>query len=860
MKLFSKRGRPPRTRNLSLERCERRNLLATVELLPVADNTLFEDDLGSLSNGAGAYLFAGKVAPFGSEKLRRGLIRFDLAQQVPVNATINSVSLELNMSRTIVGDEPVALHTVLASWGEGASDAPRQEGTGTSAQVDDATWLHRNFPSTAWAAAGGDFTPEASSTIQVGGNGRYTWSSEQLTADVTNWLADPTSNFGWMILGNESAPTTAKRFDTRENVVESNRPKLVIDFDVVDTTRPTPTITGLSDPTLANPFDVTIAFDEVVTGFTLADVTVVGGSVTNLVDDGNGIFTASIDAPADGTVTVDVAADVATDAAGNNNVAATQFSITVAASLDFGDAPTAAQSGFANSYPVTLGQDGARHSAGALVLGDLIDVERDGQPTTDAGGDGADEDGVAFVTSVVVSQVSTTSSLKVSSSLSGKLDAWIDFNRDGDWDDSGEQILLGVNVVAGENVLSLSVPANASVGDTGIRLRLSSAGGLAPTGAAADGEVEDYLVTLLDGDAAPEAVVEMVGGSLTLSTEQGDTLLRFGQTDRFRAPSSNVGSLRILGAEGDDTLTLELGAGFQLPAGGLKIFGGAGDNTLVINGAGESIDLGDPAIDANDLNKIDLSAVDQTTLTIDAAVVAKLDPVGKLVEIVASVGDKIVVRNAPNWRMTDPIVVDDQFQVTATNQESGGEKIQALIPHAWQNLLVPSDVTNDGVVTARDALVIINELGRNLFSLPNGDMLDPIGIQAWPGVYYDQNGDDRASALDALRVINLLALQPPSGSSGEGELILLSSGDSRSEVKSAPTPRDDRAAGALQPKTSRLVTSIAATETTIAESEVDSPPKDQSGNALSISNVDQLLSAWSGATLSPSSAGSLSFA
>ena len=34
------------------------------------------------------------------------------------------------------------------------------------------------------------------------------------------------------------------------------------------------------------------------------------------------------------------------------------------AQLDFGDAPTAAQSGFANSYPVTVAQDGARHGGG----------------------------------------------------------------------------------------------------------------------------------------------------------------------------------------------------------------------------------------------------------------------------------------------------------------------------------------------------------------------------------------------------------------------------------------------------------------------------------------------------------------
>ena len=45
--------------------------------------------------------------------------------------------------------------------------------------------------------------------------------------------------------------------------------------------------------------------------------------------------------------------------------------------------------------------------------------------------------------------------------------------------------------------LSFTVPLGASSGLTFARFRLSSAGGLLPTGAAADGEVEDYRVEIL---------------------------------------------------------------------------------------------------------------------------------------------------------------------------------------------------------------------------------------------------------------------------------------------------------------------------------------------------------------------------
>ncbi|MEW6302149.1 MAG: choice-of-anchor D domain-containing protein [Verrucomicrobiota bacterium] len=166
--------------------------------------------------------------------------------------------------------------------------------------------------------------------------------------------------------------------------------------------------------------------------------------------------------------------------------------------LDFGDAPTAAQSGFASDYPTTLAQNGARHRNTGMWLGFVRDGETDGQPTANADGDdGAagsandDDDGV-FVGAMNIGQ-SANAFVKVFNGP-GKLDAWVDFNRDGDWDDANEQILNTYAVVSGDNTVSFSVPAGALPGKTYARFRLSTAGGLAATGAASDGEVEDYLV------------------------------------------------------------------------------------------------------------------------------------------------------------------------------------------------------------------------------------------------------------------------------------------------------------------------------------------------------------------------------
>jgi homospermidine synthase len=47
---------------------------------------------------------------------------------------------------------------------------------------------------------------------------------------VQSWLDSPQANFGWILIGNESVATTAKRFDTRENIDTSFRPTLSVQY------------------------------------------------------------------------------------------------------------------------------------------------------------------------------------------------------------------------------------------------------------------------------------------------------------------------------------------------------------------------------------------------------------------------------------------------------------------------------------------------------------------------------------------------------------------------------------------------------------------------------------------------------
>jgi hypothetical protein len=155
---------------------------------------------------------------------------------------------------------------------------------------------------------------------------------------------------------------------------------------------------------------------------------------------------------------------------------------------DFGDAPA--------PYATLLAADGAWHEAVGPLLGSARDAEIDGAPSAAADGDGEDDDGVRF-SALRVGQASASIVVVVTGAPAGaKLDAWIDFNRDGSWGGPGEQIFASATLVSGEQQLAFSVPSWAAAGETVARFRLSTAGGLGWKGPAADGEVEDYRVSI----------------------------------------------------------------------------------------------------------------------------------------------------------------------------------------------------------------------------------------------------------------------------------------------------------------------------------------------------------------------------
>ncbi len=173
-----------------------------------------------------------------------------------------------------------------------------------------------------------------------------------------------------------------------------------------------------------------------------------------------------------------------------------------------------------NTFGTSIATSGPRHAidpAANFRLGACADTEGDGQPTANATGDdagagtatqgtcangGDDEDGVTLQPAFAVC---TTTSLTINASAGGGfLNAWIDWNADGDFGDAGEQIATGLALTAGNNPLNVATPcaAHADHHRHPFPLQLGSEPRADRCGdsGAPDGEVEDYVIRVLGGD------------------------------------------------------------------------------------------------------------------------------------------------------------------------------------------------------------------------------------------------------------------------------------------------------------------------------------------------------------------------
>ena len=165
----------------------------------------------------------------------------------------------------------------------------------------------------------------------------------------------------------------------------------------------------------------------------------------------------------------------------------------------------------------------------AAITQTIIDADLDLNlnPIARAGGvvelTGDDADGVTGVGGAAIGFFNpfVSTLLEITASNDGLLDAWIDFNRDGDWDDVSEQVAYSMQLSAGLNEFTLQAPfePESVAGNTYARFRFSDVGGLRATGLTVNGEVEDYVVQIVDG-RPPEPINDPIGGTVGFATTE----------------------------------------------------------------------------------------------------------------------------------------------------------------------------------------------------------------------------------------------------------------------------------------------------------------------------------------------------
>ncbi|QDV82492.1 FG-GAP-like repeat-containing protein [Stieleria magnilauensis] len=411
--------------------------------------------------------------------------------------------------------------------------------------------------------------------------------------------------------------------------------------------------------------------------------------------------------------------------------------------MDFGDAPADFQSDFLSSYPSRLADDGARHLSGGPRMSVQVDPDDDAMPNRFASSEEIN-DGYVIQTDFVAGEFSQLA-IPIRGE-GGFVNAWLDFNRDGDWDDPGEHIVRGHWLElrpwesVAEHSIPVSIPKTLAGQVTYLRTRVSSARDLGPTGLAPDGEVIDSGV--------------FVGNPITASTPQ----IVIGTSGHTLSTDAADGSVRFavhLSREPDSDLTVQIHHDFP-------DFLSVSRPSLVF----DTDDWNDPQFvtvqqfsSAGETGVVELSlvAVDEAGQTVDSQTVEIYTAPfqgsrSSDSKVTLAAGETL--HAGPQWT-TGPLVWDND--VFKRQIVRGSDRVIVGGPSLWQNPIDRYDVDRSALVSPLDALNVINEIARRG---EDGLVLgSPSVFQQTNPIFHDVSGDSMLSPIDALMVINYLGRQ-----------------------------------------------------------------------------------------------------
>lgn len=219
--------------------------------------------------------------------------------------------------------------------------------------------------------------------------------------------------------------------------------------------------------------------------------------------------------------------------------------------IDFGDAPLSY--GIA-SHEIRLFKNSQGQYTEYVYMGAAVDAEPGYLVSADANGDDEDglndEDGVVFGEMIKGASTSIQVTTTAVDNSIGFLQAWIDWNGDGDFLDAGERIVTNQLVLPGTHVhnLNVSVPQTAMTGHTFARFRVGPLN-QGPSGQAGHGEVEDYKILVLDN--LPGLILYKEG---IFDDENGNLFADLGESIVYEFTVYNSGNQTIKQIEIVDTL------------------------------------------------------------------------------------------------------------------------------------------------------------------------------------------------------------------------------------------------------------------------------------------------------------------